>query len=444
MTQRTGLFANAVRAAGAFWARMTQPSRLTGGRRYSSGRTGAGVYVDADTALKNATVWACIQYLSRTVAQVPWRVMRDDPQKGKSPQPTHPADYLLNKRPNPEMGAFTFRQTLVQWAVRFGNGYAEIERDNRGAVYALWPIHPSRVTPRREGGELVYDVANANGAYGTTLSAMDMFHIRGFGDGVVGISVFEFAAESVGWAQATEIFGATYFGEGMNPSGVVETPNRLSPDALNILREELDRLYKGPKGKRTVILDAGLKFTALSTTPENAQFIETRQHQVEEICRWFGVPPHKVQHLLRATFSNIEHQSIEVVIDSITPWVRILEDEADYKLFGAQNRAGYYTKLYLQALMRGDAKSRAEFYQLMRGLSGLNANEIRELEDLNPIGPDGDVYLVPANMMTLQRAIALGNAPIPDPNAAKLPPPAADPSNDPSDEPPAPPPAQEA
>lgn len=427
MSARTGLIAHGVRALGRFFNRSTAAEKLTGGRRVTTGRTGSGVYIDADEAFKDATVWACIHYRSNMLAQVPWRAMRNDPQQGRIVQDTHPVDWLLNKRPNPEMGAFTFRQTLMQWKLRYGNGYAEIERDNRGAAYALWPIHPRRVVPYRDGaGILGYRVYNETGAP-VELDAMDMFHVRGLGDGPVGLSVIEYAAESIGWSRATQIFGATYFGEGMNPSGVVETPKALSPGAMELLRGELDQLYKGPKGKRTVILDGGMKFSRLSTEPNDSQFIETRQHQVEETCRWFQTPPHKAMHLLRATFTNIEHQSIEVVTDVVTPDARIFEDEADYKLFGPQNRGGFYTKMVLQALMRGDAKARAEFYQLMFGMAGLTPNMIAEHEDMNGFGPAGDVRFVPGNMMTLERAIKLGQAPILDPTT----PPAASEPTDP-------------
>jgi HK97 family phage portal protein len=393
-----------------FVNRVVAPARVAVKRYFNVGRTAAGVYVDADRALRDATVWACGQYLAKTIAQLTWHAMRATPGGGGEVASTHPADWLIWKRPNPEMGSFLFRFILMWWAIFKGNGYAEIERDNRGAPYALWPIHPDRVEPkRRDGtGELFYRVWDASGGGYVDLDAMDMFHIRGFGDGIVGVSVIEYAAESIGWALATQVFGSTYFGEGMNPTGVVEVQRALSGDAMKILREELEAVYKGPKGKRTAILDAGMAFKKVSQTPDESQFIETRQHQVEEICRWFGVPPHKVMHLLRATFSNIEHQSIEVVVDSITPWVKIWEDEADYKLFGPQNRQGLYTKMNLKSLMRGDAASRADYYTKLWGIGALTINGILRAEDENPIGPEGDTRFVPANMMTLERAIAAG------------------------------------
>lgn len=380
---------------------------LSGSRIVSTGRTLAGVYVDADTALKNATVWACVQYLTRAMAQLPWHVMIKS-QGNAEVAGAHPVDWLLNKRPCPDFGSFSWRQTMLQHVLLRGNAYAEIERDNRGVAFALWPIHPDRVAPRRsESGDLEYEVWNRGGS--TVLRAADMFHVRGLGDSAVGYSVIAYAAQSIGWAQATEVFGSTFFGEGMNPTMVIETPNALSPAGLKSLRAELKQLYSGPRGERTAILDAGMKATRLTNTPDDSQFIETRQHQVEEICRWFGVPPHKVMHLLRSTFSNIEHQSIEVVVDSVTPWVRVFEEEADYKLFGANNRQGFYTKMSLQALMRGDNASRVAFYKGMHEL-GMTINQILALEDMNGIGPDGDVPFVSNNVQTLEHALAAKDA----------------------------------
>lgn len=387
------------------WNRLTKADRprgRTGGGR----RTPSGVYVDDQVALANATFYAGTHYLAKTVAQLPYRAHRELREGGSEPATNHPVDWLIYKRPNPEMGSFTFRQTLMVWAITLGNGYAEIERDNRGLAYALWPIHPNRVEVRRDDyGTLFYRVNNQSGGY-ADIPAMDMLHIRGYGDGPVGVSVIEYAAQSIGWARATELFGQTFFGEGMNPTSVIEYQKSLSPEAKEILEGEIEALYKGPKGKRHLVIDDGMKFTKLSQTPDDAQFIETRQHQVEEICRWLGVPPHKVMHLLRSTFSNIEHQSIEVVVDSIVPWCKIWEDECDYKLFGPNNRAGFFTKLNLNGLLRADTAARSAFYQTLFGTGALSPNDILRLEDRNPIGPQGDVRFVSNNVQTLERAIA--------------------------------------
>ena len=396
------------------FSRATKPEGPTTSRVLYTGRTASGVYVDADTALRNATVWACVQYLTRTVGKLPWRVMIETA-SGREIARTHPVDWLLNKRPNPEMGSMTFRQSLLGQALLWGNGYAEIERDNRGVPINLWPIHASRVTAKRDdNGWLIYEVWDKGG--NVVVQPADMFHVRGFGDGPVGYSVVQYAAQSIGWAQATELFGATYFGEGMNPSGIVTVKTGLSIDAMQEMRNSLEQLYKGPKGKRTMILDAGAEFQKLATNPNDSQFIETRQHQIAEICRWFGVPPHKVMDLMRATFSNIEHQSIEVVVDSIAPWVKAFEEEADFKLFGS-NRSNLYTHMPLQALMRGDNASRVAFYKGMLEIGAMTINEIRALEDMNSIGEDGDVHFVTRNVQTLETALAEPAEPVMDPSA---------------------------
>lgn len=396
---------------GSIFARTSKPEIPGAGSTWYSGRTTAGVYIDGDSMLRNPVVWACVQYLTRAVGQLPWRVLQEEPAGGSKRAPTHPVDWLLHKRPNPEMGAMTFRQTLLAAALTRGNGYAEIQRDARGVPVALWPIATDRVQPkRREDGTLFYRVNNGGGY--VDLDAMNVFHLRGFPgpDGVVGLDVVTYAAQTIGWAQATEMFGASFFGEGLNPAGVVQTPKGMSPDGKLQLEQEFDKKLKGPrKSNRTIFLDEGMTWTRVSSEPDSAQFIETMQHQVDTICRFFSVPPHKVMHLLRSTFSNIEHQSIEVVTDSIAPWCKLFEEEADYKLFGASNRQGFYTKLYLQALLRGDAVSRATFYKTMVECGAFTANTILMLEDMNPIGPDGDKHVMQSQYTTLER---IGEEPV--------------------------------
>lgn len=365
--------------------------------------THAGIPIDSDNALKNATVWACVTYLSRTVAQLPWRVMQDMGSGAPRRVPSHPVERLIHTRPNPEMSSFAFRETMVGWAARSGNAVAEIVKDARGVPVSLWPQHPSRVTFERDNatGELLFGVKGNDGTQ-RLLPSSSVFHVRGFGEGSVGLDVVTYAAESMGWARATETFGSSFFSNGMNAGGFIVMPGKMTPAGKTALEQELKDRYSGPsKANKNVILDNGMKFEKASVEPDAAQFIETRQHQIEEICRWFGVPPHKVMHMLRATFSNIEHQSIEVVVDSITPWALRFEQEADYKLFGA-NRQSFFTKIDLKGLLRGDFKSRQEGLQLMRRNGVINANEWRRLEDMDEIGKDGDKYIVEGNMTTLE------------------------------------------
>ena len=265
----------------------------------TSYRTLSSVPITPDTAVTIPAVWACLRYLSQTVAVLPWHVVLET-MKGLEVQRSHQVDYLLNERVSAEWSSFQFRETMVHWALRWGNGYAEIERDTRGRPIALWPIHPERVKVCRDPdtGVLFYEVDHK-----LEFKFEDIFHLRGFGEGPVGVNVIAYAAESLGWAKAAQLFGAAFFGNGMNVNAVVKVKKELSIPAFKKLKEELAGLYKGVRNaNRTAILDQDMEWEQVSVDPNKAQFILTNQHLVEETCRWFGVPPHKIMHLLRGTF----------------------------------------------------------------------------------------------------------------------------------------------
>lgn len=370
-------------------------------------RTLAGFYTTPDTAVTIPAVWACLRYLSQTVAVLPWHVLKDT-EKGGELQPTHPLDYLLCKRVSAEWSSFQFRETMTHWALRWGNAYAEIEFNVQGRPIGLWPIHPERVEVMRdpETQRLFYRVDSK-----LEFPQEEIFHIRGFGEGPVGVNVIAYAAQSIGWAAAVQLFGASFFGNGMNVSGVIKLKNELSVPALAQLKKEMAALYKGVRNANKVAyLDKDMEFQPIQMEAQKAQLIEINQHLVEDICRWFGVPPHKIMHLLRATFSNIEHQAIEVVVDSITPWAKRFEDEADYKLFGA-NRPNFYTKMNMNALMRGDVAARGTWYQMMRNVGAFTVNDILRLEDQNTISEDegGDKRVMQQGFTTLER---IGEEPV--------------------------------
>jgi HK97 family phage portal protein len=385
-------------------------------------RTISGEFITPERAMRQAVVWACVRYLSSTVAQLPWCVYRPGT-KGKELVPTsHTVARLLKVRPNPECGPFTFKESMVGWACTHGNAVAEIVRNARGEPMELWPIHPDNGQFERdvETGQLVYRVYGAHND-SVLLRPDDYFHLRGFGDGAVGLNVMMYAAETIGWAKATETFGAAYFGQGTTPAGILNTgKTKLSKEGKDALERQLRTKFGGAKNAhRTLVTDFdGGSFERLMADPAVAQLIETRQQQVEDICRWFGVPPHKVQHMLRSTFSNIEHQSIEVVVDSITPWCIRLEEEADWKLFN-RNTQGFYTALDMKGLLRGDFKSRQEGFQIMRRNGVLNADEWREQEDMNATGKQGEMYTIEANMAPLDMLKELSSAKAKPPAAPK-------------------------
>lgn len=415
-------------------ARLSRQEKYEHRRSSSVHRTVAGVAISPDEALTNSAFWAGHRYLTQTVAQLPKRVMRETSRDVSERVYGHPVSNLLTWRTNDEISPFQFVETLTGWAITHGNGVAEIEPDNAGRVAALWPIHPDRVSFCRspdplvdargtpiKADELYYDISNGPGAQSTVLACRNVFHIRGFGNGPVGLSVVAYAAQSLGWAKATELFGATFFGEGLNPAGLIESPNNLSSNAKDDLLAELDKLHKGPlRGNRWAVIDGGMKWSKLSTQPNEAQFIETKQFQIEEMCRWLGVPPQKVHHLLRMTFNNVEQLSIEVVVDSVTPWTIRWEEESNYKLFG-QNRAGFFVKFDLKGLLRGAFKDRQEGLQVMRRNGVINASEWRELEDIGPMGDEsgGEIFIVEGNMTRLDQVGAqIGGDPAGTPQPA--------------------------
>lgn len=365
-------------------------------------RTRAGVAMTPDRALTISAAWACTRYISQSVGTLPWRVKLEVEEGDVQVQPRHPIDRLLYRRPSDEWSSLQFRETMLQWALRWGNGFAEIERDVSGRPFALWPIHPSRVLVMRDlkTQQLFYQVWSNRASF-VWIDPADMFHLRAFGEGPVGLSILAYAAESLGWAKAAQLFGANFFGGGGTPTGVVKAKKAITPEQRAGIKREWRTLYGGERAGSVAVLDVDLDYETVSVEPEKAQFVETQQFLLDEISRWFGVPPHKIYNLLRATFSNIEHQSIEVVIDSLKPWAKRLEDEADYKLFG-QNRQGYFTHICFDEILRGDMAVRMQWYQGMRNIGALNVNEIRQTEGLNNIGSDGDKYTLQSGMTTLE------------------------------------------
>lgn len=390
--------------AGIFSRTTAEPKDPEETRVYSPSRTAAGMRVDGDNAMKSSGVFAAVRYLRQTVGVLPWHVFKDD-DRGPQIQASHHVQWMLSRRVSSEWSSFQFRETLLTWAVLWGNGYAEIERDTLGRPFAMWPIHPSRVQVcRTTEGELYYEVNDGAGRT-SYLDAEDMFHIRGYGDGVVGLSVVAFAAESIGWAQAAQIFGSSFFGNGAVPAFVVVNKKGLSEAGLKRQQAMFKRLFGGARRANSVAhLDMDSEIKSIGLNAEQTQLIETHQFLIEEQCRWIGVPPHKVMHLLRGTFSNIEHQSIEVVQDALMPWAKRFEDEADAKLFGG-NRQKLYTKINLRGLLRGDFKSQTEGLKIAREAGVINADEWREFMEMAKMEPGqgGDKYVIQLNMTTLDK-----------------------------------------
>ncbi len=382
----------------------------------SSKRTNAGEVITPNRALTLAVYFACVRAISEDIAKLPICVYRKLPGgKGKEELVDHPLANLLDNTPNPDNSSYTFRETMTQWALSWGNGFAEIVRNGAGEVKQLWPIHPSRVRLIRREGRLIYQVGSDNDP--ATLrpqltyaefAPSDILHIRGMGSGLLGYSIASYAAETIGIGLAAQTFGASFFGQGSTASGILTHPGVLKEDAKQNLRDSWQKTYGGAKNSHKVaILEEGLKWERISIPNNESQFIETRQFEIEEVCRWFRVSPHKVQHLLRATFSNIEHQGTEHATDCLGPWMKRWEKEVKRSLIVEPD---VYVKHDANDLMRGDSNARANWYRTMVAAGIYSINEVREMEDENPIeGEGGDEHFMQINMAPVGK-VASGEA----------------------------------
>lgn len=359
-----------------------------------------GVNVTETSALRVTAVYACVRVLAETVATLPLVVYRRQKPRGKLRDPSHPLYTVLHDQANTEMTAMQLRETMMAHVLLWGNAYASIERDGAGNVVGLWPLLPDRTYVVRDDktGKLVYITTLPNGEQ-VLLPWDQVLHIPGLSyNGIVGYSPIQCAREAIGLALAAEEFGARFFGNGARPGGVLEHPATLSDEAYKRLRSSWESMHRGlNNAQRLAILEEGMQYKPLTIPPEDAQFLETRKFQVTEICRLFRVPPHLVGDLERATFSNIEHQSIEFVVHTIRPWLVRWEQAINMKLLTPLERRRFFVEHIVDGLLRGDIASRYNAYAIARQNGWMSANDIRELENMNPI-PGGDVYLVPLNM----------------------------------------------
>lgn len=369
----------------------------------------SGVRVDHDTALTYSAYWAAVRIISENIAAMPWHVFQRsvavDGKISTIAMPGNPIDYLISTEPNEEIDSFTWRQVMVAWGLTWGNGYSEIDRSLSGIPGAMLQVEPDRVNPdRTKRGKLVYDINNFNSA-NTVLDANNVFHLKGMGyDGLVGYSVVAYAARTLGLSIAAEQFGSSFFENDTTVGVVLKHPQAIGSEAMKNVRESWMAKFAGVKKAHTpLVLEEGMSVERLGMPAKDAQLIETRQFNVVDVSRFTGVPPHKLAALERATFSNIEHQSIEFVVDALLSWVRRFEMEANRKLVRPSQRGKVVTRMNMKGLLRGDLTARAAWYKEMSALGVFSVNEIRELEDMNPIGAEGDKRLVQLNLTTLEK-----------------------------------------
>lgn len=363
----------------------------------------AGVRVNIDSALQVIAVYACVKLISETFASVPLPVY-EKLDRGKRKADDQPLYTVLHDIANPELTSFEFRQTLMVNMLLTKGGFAEIVRNGAGQIAELWPIPSKYVVVQRDPKtkELLYFVTIPGGGQGYVLKASQVWHIKGMSfDGINSFEPVNLGREAFGLSLATEEFGARFFSNGANMGGIVEYPGAMTDDAYNRYKESFAEAYGGlSKSSRLVFLEEGLKFHKIDTPPEASQFLETRKFQVIEVARFFNVPPHMIMDLERATFSNIEQQAIGFVVYTMRPWFVKTEQSILKDLIPPMYRKKYFAKFNVDGLLRGDFKTRMEGYNFGRQNGWLSANDIRELEDMNPISADqgGDLYLVNGNM----------------------------------------------
>ena len=386
------------------------PGRLS----FLFGGTASGKAVNERTAMQTTAVYACVRILSEAVAGLPVHIYRYRADGGKERVPLHPLYRLLHDEPNPEMTSFVFRETLMSHLLIWGNAYAQVIRNGRGQAVALYPLLPNKMdVGRGRSGELLYTYYrdadesgfSPKGGY-VTLRRDEILHIPGLGfDGLIGYSPIAMAKNAIGMSLATEEYGASFFANGANPGGVLEHPGVIKD--IQRVKDSWNSAYQGSgNAHRVAVLEEGMKFQAIGIPPEEAQFLETRKFQVNEIARIFRVPPHMVGDLEKSSFSNIEQQSLEFVKYTLDPWVIRWEQSLQQSLLLPSEKASLFIRFNLDGLLRGDYQSRMNGYAVGRQNGWLSANDIRELEDMNRIPSEegGDLYLVNGNMLPLSQA----------------------------------------
>ncbi len=397
-----------------------KPQNSTAGSayRFYMGGTTSGKAVTERSAMQMTAVYSCVRILAEAIAGLPIHLYKYKSDGGKEKAIDHPLYLLLHDEPNPEMSSFVFRETLMTHLLLWGNAYAQVIRNGRNEVVALYPLMPNKMTvDRDEHGQLYYEYQRSNDEAPTlkgstvVLKPTDVLHIPGLGfDGLVGYSPIAMAKNAIGMAIACEEYGAKFFANGAAPGGVLEHPGTIKDPQR--VRESWQSTFGGSgNSNKIAVLEEGMKYTPIGISPEQAQFLETRKFQINEIARIFRVPPHMVGDLEKSSFSNIEQQSLEFVKYTLDPWVIRWEQSIQRTLLTPEEKKSYYVKFNVEGLLRGDYQSRMNGYAIGRQNGWMSANDIRELENLDriPAEEGGDLYLINGNMLPMKNAGAFAD-----------------------------------
>ena len=385
---------------GRFKARDKPRDAVSSAPSFYFGSSASGKSVTPSSAVQVSAVYACVRVIAETIASLPLHVY-EATDTGSRKAPEHPLYRLLHDEPNAEMTSFVWRETMLSHLLLWGNAYCQIIRTGRNKIDSIYPLIPDQMEVDRDSrGSLTYTYTTSEGKT-YVLKPEDVLHIPGLGfDGLVGYSPIALEKSAIGLGIAAEEYGSKFFSNGARPSGILVHPNTVKdPSAL---RASWNAAFTGSANAgKVAVLEENMHFEPLTMPNNEAQFLETRKFQVNEICRIFRVPPHMIGDLDRATFSNIEHQSISFAVHTIRPWLVRIEQAMNRALFADSEKGRFYVQFNLDGLMRGDYKSRMEGYAIARQNGWMSANDIRELENLNPLSDEdgGNVYLVNGNMI---------------------------------------------
>ena len=368
----------------------------------------SGVAVGPSTGLSFSAVYACVNLIANDLATLPINIYRET-DDGNQKQPQHDQSYLLRKQPNQLYNSVVYRRTMFVNYLLWGNAYARIHRNNQGRptryeILKPWEVEPYIATTTA-GREKYYK----HYTDGAIIAAEDMIHLADISyDGIKGMSKIAIARSSISLGMNATEMGDSYYKKAGMMSGFLKLKKRLQDHARKALREDFMAQYAGRDNTGSIgILEEDTEYEAFKMEMpfSDAQFLESRKFQVEEIARFFNTPPHKIGHLEKSSFNNIEQQNIEYVINTLAPISKLFEIEHDTKVFLEVTE---FIKIELKGLLRGDVAARTEYYKEMVGMGLMSLNEVRALEDMPPVA-GGDIHILPLNYTTLE---AFSNNPI--------------------------------
>ena len=376
----------------------------------SSSLSASGETISKEQAIRVATVWSCVRVLSETIASLPICLYYKDDNNRKIKLNDNPLNKLIGEQPSPLYNSFMFFERALVDLSFDGNFCAYIERNQGGLPIGLHPIQFNDVDvfTSPDGREVYYEVTqNIDTPYPVVgkVQSMNMIHIKGLSfDGIIGKPPIQAAAETLGISIALDKHAGSWFKNGSHMGGVLKHPGTLKPETAKRLKQSWSANYQGTVNSgKTAILEEGMDWVSRTVPNNQAQFIESREYQVSDICRVFRVPNHLVNDLTKSSYNSIESQQIDFVVHTITPWIRRIESELNAKLIPTKERGYQYFKFNLTALLRGDSKSRADYYRTLVNIGVMSPDEVRSLEDMNPMGQESEKVYMQSNMMPLDK-----------------------------------------